>query len=1757
MKVYGRVGVWCVAVVLAMMTLAASAHATDYYVNDSSTTLDNWCTAVGNNGNDGLTASTPKATAPAILSAYDLGPGDNVYVDTGDYTGNVYIAPADGGSSSAPVSFIASPYGVTMSFDGPASNVWLCMADYVTITTATSTKYSNVAQRWMTMLGTASAAEMDGAGCGISRCYAAGTGGATATGFRMGGSGGVVENCIVKDAGYGIVCQGAGVIARNCTVYNCTQGIQLAGALSEIANNIVWADGAGSYGVYDFGTYVSGAACDYNDIYPTGGASAGRYNGVARATLADWQAATGKDANSMSADPLFAEATMSEFHLQSKGGRYDVWTDLPPEDLAGWILDSVTSPCLDAGNPASDYSQEQAPNGGRVNMGAYGNTEQASMTRGPEIFYVNDSSTDLDNWCTAVGDDINSGRTPATPKATVQEILASYDLEPGDTVRIDTGFYSTTETITIGADDGGSAGMPVVFAASPYGATIYHNGVMSACISITGSYVTLTTDRSTKYPSAPQYWMVVTNGGTGILATGTHCVVSRCDVYGNADYGILVTQGSTVENCISRQNAVGISCTDGGTTVMNCTIYANWMYGLWIQGSVAGGAIKNNIIYASDYLATAVCDFTGSGLTGAAMDYNDIYVSEWATALGQAGSDSYSDLAGWRSATGKDANSISADALFAAEGEGLDLHLKSKGGRYSPWTGLPPEIPAAWAFDNATSPCIDAGDPSSDCGGESAPNGGRINMGAYANTEQASKTRVQMTFYVNDSSTDYDNWCTAAGNDANDALTPATPKATIQAVLDSYDLEPGDVVRIDTGLYLPGTDAVVSAEDGGSSSAGVLFEASPYGVTIQSYAEGGGCFTINADYVTLTTAASTKYADAPQSWLSLTGASYGVVVSGAHCILSRCGACENGSNILDYGDYLTVENCIARGGNYGVEMYGFGGIVRNCTVYDNYYGAISMFGIFAVFENNIIWTCSSDGTAIYDAGTAFVGAASDYNDIYVTGGARLGYSPVCSPCATLDQWRAHTGTDAHSISVDPLFAYAETGDLHLKSQAGWYAAIDGLPPENPVAWYADEVSSPCIDAGNPSSDCSQEPTPNGSRVNMGAYGNTEQASKTSAPASCALEFSSPTYTVSERGATATITVTRDVPTASGVTVHYETSDGTATQPAKYATANGTLSWTASDITPKTFAVTIVDESAYEGDKTVNLTLSDPTGGAVLGTNSAAVLTITDDDIQITTTSLPCVQVGSGYMQSLAATGGTGPYSWSLVSGSLPSRLSLTSAGTISGTPTATGSTNFTVACADSQSPSATATKAFSIRVVADLVITTTGLPNGQAGVAYSYTLRASGGATPYTWSIASGSLPAGLSLTAGGVVSGTPTAAGPASFTVQVADSQFPSDTAQRALTFTMAVSGPTYQFAASDTETSTTNTNYVGKVNVTFTPPAADDWIIFAFCEFKCASVNYATYVQLFVDGAGEGQNTRKPVDPTDYMPFITVKLKNLSAASHNLQLMYRTSNSSAAAYIRNARICAVRKAALEVWNVAQDTGVPLTTTLADMITLNWTPVLTGNYLVISTAEINATTAVSTKLQTICNGAVNDEGIIRAADNGDFTTFMSFNYLTNAPAGVAITHKIAGMKVSADPANHYIRRARILALRLSNGRFNNTAAGYGVEQSTTQTTFQQALSTTWTYGVSGKWLLLNSARLSNTSTSYQTEIRVQLNDLSTCGQQLMKPKDVTDLLNYSSMDVRNLTTPRKVDMDWRTTNAAGTAKVKRLRFYGVPLDTP
>jgi azurin len=126
-----------------------------------------------------------------------------------------------------------------------------------------------------------------------------------------------------------------------------------------------------------------------------------------------------------------------------------------------------------------------------------------------------------------------------------------------------------------------------------------------------------------------------------------------------------------------------------------------------------------------------------------------------------------------------------------------------------------------------------------------------------------------------------------------------------------------------------------------------------------------------------------------------------------------------------------------------------------------------------------------------------------------------------------------------------------------------------------------------------------------------------------------LRFSAVAYAVSEAAGVATITVQRTQGTASAVTVDYATvSGGTAAVGVDYTATSGTLTFNAND-TSKTFTVPVLDDRVDGADKTVNLVLSNPTGGATLGTPSTAVLTISDDDtpgtIQFSTTAYSVIE----------------------------------------------------------------------------------------------------------------------------------------------------------------------------------------------------------------------------------------------------------------------------------------------------------------------------------------------------------------------------------------------------------------------------------------------------------------------------------------------------------------------------------------------------
>ena len=182
-----------------------------------------------------------------------------------------------------------------------------------------------------------------------------------------------------------------------------------------------------------------------------------------------------------------------------------------------------------------------------------------------------------------------------------------------------------------------------------------------------------------------------------------------------------------------------------------------------------------------------------------------------------------------------------------------------------------------------------------------------------------------------------------------------------------------------------------------------------------------------------------------------------------------------------------------------------------------------------------------------------------------------------------------------------------------------------------------------------------------------------------------------------------------------------------------------------------------------------------TGAVTLDTNTVSVCHPTGCPLitLLPAPPLPLGTVGVAYNQTITASGGTGPYTFSVTAGALPAGLSLTSGGLISGMPTTAGTSTFTVTATDANV--CTGLQAYTIVINPPSCQTITllpapPLPQGTRLVAYNQTITAGGGTVPYTFIVTAGALPAGLSLTSGGLISGTPTTAGTFTFTVTATD---------------------------------------------------------------------------------------------------------------------------------------------------------------------------------------------------------------------------------------------------------------------------------------------------------------------------------------------------------------------------------------------------
>jgi FG-GAP-like repeat/Putative Ig domain/Bacterial Ig-like domain (group 3) len=188
------------------------------------------------------------------------------------------------------------------------------------------------------------------------------------------------------------------------------------------------------------------------------------------------------------------------------------------------------------------------------------------------------------------------------------------------------------------------------------------------------------------------------------------------------------------------------------------------------------------------------------------------------------------------------------------------------------------------------------------------------------------------------------------------------------------------------------------------------------------------------------------------------------------------------------------------------------------------------------------------------------------------------------------------------------------------------------------------------------------------------------------------------------------------------------------------------------------------EASYPGDTSYGAS-----------TSSTVALLAGTPAISVSPVTLPMGMVRSAYSQTLTATGGTGPYRYSVTAGTLPQGLSLGASGVLAGTPALSGTYLFTITATDSSTTPNTTSVAYALVIQAAppavITISPASIPNGMAGVAYSQTLSANGGTPPYTFSADPSTFPPGITMSSSGVISGTPATGGNYSINVIAEDS--------------------------------------------------------------------------------------------------------------------------------------------------------------------------------------------------------------------------------------------------------------------------------------------------------------------------------------------------------------------------------------------------
>jgi len=230
-----------------------------------------------------------------------------------------------------------------------------------------------------------------------------------------------------------------------------------------------------------------------------------------------------------------------------------------------------------------------------------------------------------------------------------------------------------------------------------------------------------------------------------------------------------------------------------------------------------------------------------------------------------------------------------------------------------------------------------------------------------------------------------------------------------------------------------------------------------------------------------------------------------------------------------------------------------------------------------------------------------------------------------------------------------------------------------------------------------------------------------------------------------------------------------------------------------------------------GSYSLRVRVSD-SSAATITSSANIVITVAATSVSLAISPPAAATIGTAYSSTIGVSGGTAPYTCSLVSGTLPSGITQRNCA-LAGTPATSGNFSLVVKATDSSSPANSTTATLSLVVNAAGRLNITAPPVATVGKTYSGSVGVTGGTAPYTCSIASGAVPAGLSLN-GCTFTGTPTTAGTYPLAINATDSSAAPIATTGNITVTVNAA-PSVTLTLSSPPAATVGMTYTGTIGV------------------------------------------------------------------------------------------------------------------------------------------------------------------------------------------------------------------------------------------------------------------------------------------------------------------------------------------------------